>query len=324
MSSEFRASTPADGPQIAALARRSLGVAPGNPMFTPEHMHWKYWSRWPEGPVTRSFVLTRNGQIVAHAGVLPLVAGGGSSPLSLLHPFDWASEPTSVGAGAALLKRIAGLADGLLIVGGSPATRRMAQPLGFRAAGEVACYAARVPAPELGARRTNEHWELRALSLLAAGGAEPDSGFTPPGWLRFRRTRDQLGTLASCPAAQFESHAVLQQGAPLGGFVLAFAPFQARIAAFWCRSEQECEIAALLQRARERAAAREGVEEVVCMTNLPAECRALSAAGFQACPAVPMFLLAPGTRALPTEQLAFQMLDGDFAFLHHGARQPWL
>jgi hypothetical protein len=325
VSSEFRASTPGDGPQIAALAQRVLGVAPDNPMFTPEHMHWKYWRPWPDGPGTRSFVLTRNGQIVAHAGVLPLVTSGSPTGLSLLHPFDWASEPNSIGAGAALLKRLAGLADGLLIVGGSASTQRMAKPLGFRAAGEVSCHAWRVPAArELGTLSTSEHQAPGALPSPAAHDPDPDGCFTPPGWLRFRRTPERLSTLTSCPALQFESHAVSQHGALLGGFVLAFAPFQARVAAFWCRSERQSDLVALLQVARERASAHENVEEVVCMTNLPAECQALAAAGFQACPGVPMFVLAPGTRLSAATRLVFQMLDGDLAFLHHGVRQPWL
>ena len=323
MSSEFRASTPADGPQIAALAQRVLGVAPGNPMFTPEHLHWKYWLPWPDGSGARSFVLTRNGQVVAHAGVLPLATSGA---LRLLHPFDWASEPSSIGAGAALLKRVAALADGMLIVGGSLSTQRMAKPLGFRSAGEVACYAWRAPPGDVTApdRGTTENTGLSTRRVFAAENADPDAGFTPPGWLRFRRAADGLGALASCPAVTFETHAVLQDGAALGGFVLAFAPFQARIAAFWCRSDRESDLVALLQVARAEASARDQVDEVVCMANLPAECRALSVAGFRSCPSVPMFVLAPDARLPATTQLAFQMLDGDVAFLHHGARQPWL
>lgn len=325
MSSEFRASTPADSAQIAALAQRVLGVAPDNPMFSPEQMSWKYWSPWPEGPGTRSFVLTRNGQIVAHAGVLPLVAGSGAGDISLLHPFDWASDPSSIGAGATLLKRVAGLADGLLIVGGSTSTQRMAQPLGFRAAGMVACHAWRLPANARNdARAAMERESLRAQRWSPTENGDFDAGFTPPGWLRFRRTPERLDTLASCPVVEFESHAVSQRGAALGGFVLAFAPFQARIAAFWCRSERESDVVELLQVARERASAHEDVEELVCMTNVPAECRALSAAGFQACPSVPMFVLASAARLPPVTQLAFQMLDGDLAFLHRGVRQPWL
>jgi hypothetical protein len=326
VSSEFRASNPADGQQIAALAQRVLGVAPSNPMFTPEHMHWKYWRPWPDWSGARSFVLTRNGQIVAHAGVLPLVTSGGADGLTLLHPFDWASEPSSIGAGAALLKRIAGLAEGLLIVGGSAATQRMAKPLGFRSTGEVACFAWRVPREGLGARDpgTTERERLSTRRLTAQENAGSDSSFTPRGWLRFRRPADGLGALASCPAVACESHAVWLDGAALGGFVLALAPFQARIAGFWCRSDRERDLVALLQAAREQASAHPQVEEVACMTNLPAECRALSAAGFQASPSVPMFVLAPESRLAASTQLAFQMLDGDVAFLHNGARQPWL
>src|SRR4051812_29794552 len=145
-------------------------------MFTPAHLHWKYWLPWPDGSAARSFVLTRNGQIVAHAGVLPLAT---SSGLRLLHPLDWASEPDRIGAGAALLKRVAALADGMLIVGGSLSTQRMAKPLGFRSAGDVACYAWRVPPGEVAARDPGapERIGLSTRRVPAAESAAPDAGF---------------------------------------------------------------------------------------------------------------------------------------------------
>lgn len=323
MSSEFRPSSPADAAQIAALAQQVLGVAPDNPMFSSEHLRWKYWQPWSDGRVARSYVMARDGQIVAHVGVLPLQTRVGSDLFTLLHPFDWASVASSIGAGAALLRRVAALADGMIIVGGSTMTQRMAKPLGFRLGGDVARYAWHVPPGGDAAARArlatiDPGYQVRRVEAPL----RPDQNATPSGWLRFGRSPARLSTLASCPAVEAELHVVSKDGTDLGEFQLVFAPFEARIAAFWCYSDLERDAAPLLRATRATAMAHGGVEEVVCMSNLVEECRALELAGFHPCPSVPMFVLAP--RLPATTQLAFQMLDGDVAFLHNGARQHWL
>jgi hypothetical protein len=320
MPSEFRPSSPSDGPELVALAERLLRLEPGHPMFAERHLHWKYWAAWQSSSMPRSHVLVRDGRIVAHAGVLPLACRASGRTLTVLHPFDWISEPKAIGSGAALLQRLAKLAHGLLIVGGSETTRRMVGPLGFRALGEVTCYAAPLDAG---------YNELDRLAADSPGSrsttaADCEGAAAPAPWLTFLHPPERLQECTDCPATPMSVHTLTSDGKPSGGFVLAFAPGQARIAAFWCRSGRIDDYIAVIRLARREAAARAGSDEVVAMANVPVEQQALVAAGFRTTGSVPIFLLAAARDIDASARMGFQMLDGDVAFLHHGTPQPWL
>jgi hypothetical protein len=326
MPSEFRPTSPSDGPELVALAERLLGVQPDSPMFGNAHLHWKYWSEWRGSALARSHVLVRDGRIVAHAGVLPLACRARERTLTLLHPFDWMSEPSAIGSGAALLQRLSRLADGLLIVGGSAMTQRMVRPLGFRALGDVIRYAAPV-VPALAKDDLARLTRQEGLSLSPAVPATEQGCEGIPSeeqWLTFLRTPERLDGYRSCPAAPMSVYTVERDAAPLGGFVLALAPGQARIVAHWSATSRPEHHAALIRLARCEAALHAGVDEVATMASHPVEQRAIVAAGFQPVGSVPMFLLASTADVGAEVRVGFQMLDGDVAFLHHGGPQPWL
>jgi len=331
MASEFRPSSPSDAAELGALAERLLGVAGGNPMFAEPHLHWKYWSPWPHWQGARSYVSTREKRIIAHAGVLPLICQQRGQRLTLLHPFDWMSEPSAVGSGAALLKRLASLADGLLIVGGSALTQRMVRPLGFRALGSVTRYATTVP-PWLGAPPATSPEALADADqparctvsrTLLSDESDVERGQATPPWLTFERSSSRLREYLRCPALEMAAYTARSGDVPLGGFLLGFAPAQARIVGLWFASARSEDHELLIRLARRQAALHPGVEEIVCMANAPTDEQALVAAGFAAVGSVPMFLLASPSVIGPDARLAFQMIDGDVAFLHHGQPQSW-
>lgn len=314
MPSELRPTQPSDGAELQALAQRLLGVAPDSPMFEERHMRWKYWGSADDG-CPRGYVLVRDGAIVAHAGVLPLRSRTLAGSVTLLHPFDWMSEPSAIGSGAALLSRLSKLADGLLIVGGSAMTQRMVRPLGFRAFGEVQLYAAAA-----GSRPPVAAYETQPLTPALL----PRPPGPAPAWLAFERPVSWLSACLRCPALPMDLLSVRREGHPLGELMLAFAPGQARVVAFWPRFSERSQRAALLIAARQIAEARAGIDEVVCMANAPEDRLALEDAGFRAIGAVPMFVLAAASAIGDSDRLAFQMLDGDLAFLHDGHPRPWL
>jgi hypothetical protein len=225
------------------------------------------------------------------------------------------SEPSAIGSGAAQLSRLGKLADGLMIVGGSEMTRRMVRPLGFRAFGEVPLYAvATASAPPSAACEAHPI----TPELIPA----PPNPTAP--WLDFERPASWLRACLTCPAIAMDLCSVRCDGQTVGEVLLAFAPGQARIAAFWPRSSEPSARAALLVAARQLAAQRTGIDEVACMANAPDDRRALEDAGFRAVGSVPMFVLAPLSSIPEAARLSFHMLDGDFAFLHDGRPRPWL
>lgn len=311
MSSEFRASTPADAEEIAAFCRRVLAVPAASRMFSSEHMDWKYWRPWPDGPASRSYVLRRHDRIVAHGAVLPLVLECSPQPLHLTHLYDWAAEPGAVGAGAVLLGRIAALSDAMLIVGGSALTQRMAEPLGFTRREDVGLFA----------------WRGLASAALPANvlpltSASVVSERSPTARFSCRRTTPMLLNHTHCPVVRFEAFQ-LTGSASCTGFMLSFAPAQARIVALWSSSPRPADWFELVSSAARSASFLAPGAEVVCMSNTEVESAALSAYGFRRCGAVPMFVKA-ARGVLPAEpEIAFQMLDGDVAFLHHDEPYPW-
>jgi len=92
-----------DGPAIADLLRE-VGLFSN---MLPEHQLWKYWQQRTDWPETRSFVMSRGSEIVAHAGIIP---GGYSSATGrgrIGHIIDWAALPSVPGAGMSLMKYMA-------------------------------------------------------------------------------------------------------------------------------------------------------------------------------------------------------------------------
>jgi hypothetical protein len=319
VSAEFRPSTPADAAEIAALCRRVLAVPAGSPAFAAELMQWKYWTSWPDWPGSRSYVLTRDGRVVAHGAVWPLLFDRGGRRFTLLNFFDWAAEPTALGSGAALVKRLAALADGMVVAGGSDITRRMARPLGFRRFGERIAYArpaAARPEPELG-----DHSVERMDLIPDAECPRRDSPAS--GQLEFHRSAAALRELLRCPVAPMEYHVVSRSGSRIGSFLLAHAPAQMRIAGLWPDSDEAGDLRALVELAARQAALRPDVAEVAYLSTTSREALALAGAGFRACGTEPLsILVAPEVIADPTS-IRFQMIDSDAAFLHHGAPVRW-
>ena len=89
----FRSTTVADESAIRSLLRQAHVVAPGHPMFEGRHLHWKYWEPRADWQGSRSYVLTREERIVAHAAIVPAVCSWGNERLRLLHVIDWAACP---------------------------------------------------------------------------------------------------------------------------------------------------------------------------------------------------------------------------------------
>jgi hypothetical protein len=316
-SGEFRASTPADAPAIIDLCQRVLGIDARSPMLDPQLLAWKYWRPWPTWPGPRSHVIARGGELLAHIAAVPVSYRYGARELTLLHPLDWAARPELIGVGAALLSKLAKVADGVLVVGGSGMTQRMLGPLGYRRLADVRRYAA----PASGVPSTGA--EPLAVRPVAGAAAPPalDDVFHPQ--LVASRSPALYAAWRECPAVRCEPFEVLEQGQVLGGFMLAQSPGQARAIDVWCRSARAGDWARVLGAARAHAAGLESVAEVVTLANTELEQQALDAAGFLDCGSLPMFVRS--ALPLPSELgLRFQMIDGDAAFLHHGREERWL
>jgi len=67
----FRPSTPVDLASIATLCTRVLATPEQSPVFSREHMQWKYWDPRPNWPGSRSFMLFKHDPFSKRPTILP-------------------------------------------------------------------------------------------------------------------------------------------------------------------------------------------------------------------------------------------------------------
>jgi len=348
VSANFRSSTAADEPAIAALLRESLGLAPGHPMAEPTHLHWKYWEPHTNWAGSRSYVYLQDGQVVAHGAVIPNVCLWREQRIKALHVIDWAAKPESGGSGVALMKQIGKLADVIFAVGGSELTQQILPMIGFKECGTTVKRYARPVRPLL--RLVNPEyrswrlapqvmrgvlWTLTAPSRLGAEWSthriladqlaaasiiwpRPKLGTTV-----FERSSASMSYMLRCPATPMELYSVHRHGRLRGYFLLAFAPAQARIVDCWIDSDELSEWHATVQLAVGQAKAHVHVAEVVSMCSDPLLEAALVECGFHMRHTTPMWLRAASGVARPDATIRFLMADNDEAFLHNGRSSLW-
>ncbi len=347
-SPNFRSSTVADEAEIAALLQELLGLAAGHPMAVPNHLHWKYWEPRADWVGSRSYVYLRDGQIVAHAAVIPNVCLWREHRIKALHVIDWVARPDSGGSGVALMKQIGKLTDAIFAVGGSEITQEILPIIGFKQCGTTITQYARPVRPLL--RLVNPEyriwrlapqvmrgvfWTLTAPSrrdvvwsahriladqLSAASIIWPSPKFDAT---VFERSNALMSHLLRCPATPMELYSVHSYGRPRGYFLLAFAPAQARIVDCWIDSDQLTEWRATVQLAVDQAKAHVQVAEVVSMCSDPLLGAALVKSGFHIRHAAPMLLRVACGVARPDVRIRFLMADSDAAFLHNGRNSLW-
>jgi hypothetical protein len=345
MKSEFRATSPEDRGAVTQLMLDVFGMPADHPMLDPRMQHWRYWDKHPLWSGARGYALFKQGEIVAHGAAVPLSWRRGNAVLKAFHLIDWVSKPGAVGAGVAVFRRMAKLADAVLIVGGSDDTRKIVGPLGFKSAGEIKRFARPIrpfrhtSIDSDGALRTIARVARRAVWSLSA--ASVDVG----GWTRrqvspdellaavasgelfgtsvFEHTRPLLSHLLECPLSPMKLYAVEHSGRPQGYFLLSIVPGQARIATSFLNSTNAADWTVLFELAARAALDHPDVSEVVSMTNHPMLVEALRGAAFHARGAQPMNFWFTDRAQTVEEHTAFSMIDSDAAYLHDGRVKLW-
>jgi hypothetical protein len=317
-------------------------MPPGHPGLGMEQMCWKYWREFPAWEGSRSFVMEREGAVVAHGSVIPLTCSSAGQRLRIVNLIDWAALRDCTGAGITLLKRVGQMADGVFVAGGSPTAQAILPALGFKPVGTAVRFflplrlLARLPGAFRG--RTAAGRLGRNLLLAAARG---HSGAVPPAWrvrhvlpaelqslqfptprLRqqeraiFERTAAEITYLLNCPAAPGKFHLVERDGVIAGYFVLTLAARQCRIADAWIDSDEVDDWRILFTLASRQAKTYPQVAELAAVANTNVETQALRQAGFPRCGRVPLRLWI--RKGKGPETVRYQMADGDAAYLHEG------
>jgi hypothetical protein len=338
MSVEIRASTPRDAAAIVDLLH-GAGLAA---QAESRALHWKYWQPRDDWSAPRSFVMERQGEVIAHAAVVPGACAWPGHRMSVLHMVDWAASPGSVGAGLALAKSLRAYADALIAIDGSADTLRMLPAMGFRRCGTGTGYVRVLrPARYLTAQAgwgwktvpkflSRALWRLAAPDPAAEAGRAREiaprelsvlepvlpklSGTTPI----MERSLALLRYMLDCPLAAMRLHAVECGGALRGYFLLAIVPGQARLADYWIDSEVIEDWKRLIQCAVASAREIPDVVEVVAIASDPALASALEDLGFHRRYEKPVQILTRRGIEGPPACPRVQMLESDGAYLHGG------
>lgn len=337
MSFTIRPTTAADRPAIVSL----LDGAGLHSRSSERDLEWKYWQPREDWPQARSFVLAKDAEIFAHAGVIPSTCVWNGHRASMLHLIDWAAAPGRVGAGVTLLKHISWLADALIGVGGNEHTLRSLPAIGFRISSTETEYV-RVLYP-LRYLTNSPQWGWKTLPKLARSilwtMTSPSRKAADWSWRRLassqlqsldgvlprarggvavlERSSKLFAYILKCPIASMALHRLEKAGKARGYFLLAFVPGQARLADCWVDSDDAADWRALVRCAVQAARQDPGVAELTAVANDPLLSDALVKAGFRSRDTNPIQVLVRKGQDLPPT-FRVQMLDSDAAYRHRG------
>lgn len=341
---EFRPSTPADGPAIAAL----LKTAGLHPVVRPEVEQWKYWRARPDWPASRSYVLTDHGKLIAHGAVVPGVLAWDGGRVTVVHVVDWAARADAAGAGLTLVKRLGSIADGAISIGGTAHTREILPHLGFKSVGAATGYARPLrPLRILGTRarsrlrllprvarsmlwvarapvRGGEEFRVRRITADALSEVCAAFPTASPDLAVLERSEHSLRHALECPLVPMELYALERSGDLQGYFLLAIAGPQARLADCWMVSRDPADWRALIQCAVRQARQHRGVAELTAWASDPLLADSLEHCAFHPRKTQPLLLMMRAGLAAPPGALRVQMIDADAAYLDPQGQPLWL
>ncbi|MBZ5603458.1 MAG: hypothetical protein LAO79_14250 [Acidobacteriia bacterium] len=337
MSSEFRAAAADDLGSITGLLQSAFNASPDAPFLDRALLNWKYFTPGPDWTGSRSYVLVQNGVLKGHGCAWPVKVVCEGRTHTALTLIDWVSHKTSPGAGLAVVRKMASLADILISIGGSAATRQMMPRMGFHTVDEQTLYA-RVLHPwrqfrmrpgrktprEIARLLRNARFAAapRASAgnwtLLRTGALDPQilADSLPSDRPASLRCPALLQYMTQCPGATVELYSLLDAGQPKGYAVVSSVNGQSRIAEIRLPSREPadwtCAVAAIVEAALHSPAC-----ELVAWTSDPRLRAALEANGFRPRDRRSIFVQDPqGLISSSGRGWDLTMLDEDAAFLN--------
>jgi len=248
MIGSIRATGPTDLPALAEFLTRVYKFDPSDHHADPHFLEWKYLYPRDGWKGSRSYVVEKDGQIVAHCGICPVTFHlrnenpGNKITVNSVTLTDWAADPLVPGVGIMLYRKLMAMAPVSFVIGGAPATRLMAPRIGFRHVGEALTYAAwlrpwrefqmrprdarsivrllhGVTHPAGSPKQTNAEWDFAAVN-------EFDDSLIPllndaqRTWTFCGRTLADLNYVLQCPHLKMQGFLLLRSGQLIGYFIL--------------------------------------------------------------------------------------------------------
>ncbi len=328
-SSTFRPTTIADEARLIQFLARAFSVGTQAAFLDPALLRWKYWTPREDYLEARSYVLERNGEITAHAGVWPISTRTEGVCARGAHMIDWASDASAPGSGAALVQRLIRQFDFMYSIGGSSMTQTVLPAFGFKEVTQAWLGVRPLrPLRQMLFHQTRD-WKLLvrlarntwwSMAPMARGGnawsaAEASADdFDPPVWCP--RSPGFFRYIEQCPTIHLRLYRLLAKGIEEGWFALSVVQKQARIAGVWLKDPSSANWRSAYRAAQEVAGSIAEAYEIAAAGSAGASEMAAQHAGFRIVRREPVYLLQKvGTPLMPFE---FQLADNDEFFLSAG------
>jgi Acetyltransferase (GNAT) domain len=326
---ECRPSTSADERALIELLTRVFAADSQAAFVNPALLRWKYWEPREDYTEPRSFVMEKDGRIVAHIGLWPVTVRREGKSECGVHIIDWAADPDASGSGIFLLQRMARSFDFVYAIGGSDATQAILPKLGFRAVAEAHVWARPMRPWRQFRNHQSVNWRLPARLVRNIGWAHLPGKSVDPAWTVAESndlSSNGLGLLVAesapaffqyvrrCPGAQSRTFHILHNARSVGFFVLSAVWEQARVAGVWLEDSSPDTWAAVLRLAQDTAFRLTGASEIILRCGAGPATLGAEKAGLRLRARIPVFVLRKRGGAEPL-QLPFHFLDNDAFFL---------
>ncbi len=333
MKAIFRPTTEKDAPQIVSFLSPLLQSG----SLRLDLLRWKLWAPREDYTEPRSYVLERNGSIIAHAGIWPTTLRTAAGTVRGCHLFDWAADPRALGAGVAIVQRICEMFDFIYAIGGAEITQKIIPAIGFKKVGEEWA-AARPLRPfqqafshqyrdwRMPARLVrNALWSVIPTSQRADGWRIQEGLAESDGRLLFLdnlRSASFFRYLQSCPTARIRVFEIQKDDHNAGRFALSLLHNQVRIAGLWLNNPSDENLCVGYALAQHVARTMGTAFEIASTGSTQASERAAVSAGLRIRRRTPIYLLSFKASPLPSA-FDFQMADTDAVFQSPGQTCYW-
>jgi hypothetical protein len=337
MTTAIRATEPKDLHALAKFLVRVYRFDRSDHHADTRLLEWKYLQPASGWNTNRSYLLERDGEIVAHCGVCPVTFHlSDGTTVNSVTMMDWAADPSAPGVGLSLFRKLMEIAPTSFVIGGAPTTRLIVPRIGFRQVGEALTYAAWLrPLHEFRTRPRTQRSVLRLLHGLThpvrhrnRAGAEWDFAAvnqfddsispllnnTKRTWTCCHRTIADLNHLLACPHLEMQGFLLKRQGQLIGYFVIGKAGWEARLFDLMVDSEDgndwNLACAAVTRAAR--------FDPEVCrirvQATFPVFCSALVWNGYWYQYKEPIVIHDPTSALHRAFPVSFQLFDGDSGY----------
>ena len=332
----LRATTEDDLPALAKFLVRAYKFEPSDFHFDLRLLEWKYLYPRAGWQGSRSYLLERDGNIVAHAGICPvsfrLPAGRTVSSLTIM---DWAADSTVPGVGVMLYRKLMGMAPTSFVIGGAPVTREIVPRIGFRHVGDALTYSLWLrPWREFRTRARTGRSVLRLLhgwvhplpirrrlmSWESVRVSEFDDSLKPilssekRAWTFCQRTVADLNYLLGCPHLEMKGFLLKREGHVAGYFVLGKSGWEARLLDFVVDSEDVNDWRHASAVAANAALHDPEVCRIRVLSTVPVLSQALTRSGYWRQYKEPIALHDPADVLGQAFPVSFQLFDGDSGY----------